>query len=45
MIISKVKDMPVSAMTVERLNIEMAANVSEQQTVALTNTPVQCDPG
>ncbi|XP_050730475.1 general transcription factor II-I repeat domain-containing protein 2-like isoform X3 [Eriocheir sinensis] len=40
MIISRIKDMPVSARTVERRISEMAANVSEQQTVALTTTPV-----
>lgn len=39
-IISKIKDMPVSARTVERRISEMAVNVSEQQTVALKNAPV-----
>ncbi|XP_037802959.1 protein ZBED8-like [Penaeus monodon] len=40
MIISRIKDLPVSARTVERRISEMAANVSEQQTVAITTTPV-----
>ena len=40
MIISRIKDIPASARTVERRISEMAANVGEQQTVALTTTPV-----
>ncbi|XP_064119030.1 general transcription factor II-I repeat domain-containing protein 2B-like [Macrobrachium nipponense] len=39
-IISRIKDMPVSARTVERRISEMADNVTQQQTVALTITPV-----
>ena len=40
MIISRIKDMPVSARTVERRISEMADNVSEQRTAVLTTTPV-----
>ena len=40
MIISRIKDMPVSPRTVERRISEMAANVNKQQPVALTTTPV-----
>ena len=36
-IISRTKDMPVSARNVERHISEMATNVSEQQTVALND--------
>ncbi|XP_064110289.1 general transcription factor II-I repeat domain-containing protein 2A-like [Macrobrachium nipponense] len=39
-IISRIKDMPISARTVERRISEMADNVTQQQTVALTITPV-----
>lgn len=40
MIISRIKDMPVSARTLERRISEMADNVNAQQTAALTTTPV-----
>ncbi|XP_042891739.1 general transcription factor II-I repeat domain-containing protein 2A-like [Penaeus japonicus] len=40
LIISRIRDMPVSPRTVERRISEMAANVNEKQTVALTITPV-----
>nr|XP_027218346.1 protein ZBED8-like [Penaeus vannamei] len=40
MVISRIKDMSVSATTVERRISEMAANVSEQQPAALTNATV-----
>ncbi|XP_069981676.1 general transcription factor II-I repeat domain-containing protein 2A-like [Penaeus vannamei] len=40
MVISRIKDMSISATTVERRISEMAANVSEQQPAALTNATV-----